>query len=290
MKAYLYNEMKKANQPAVTVVLTIFDRLDYFDEQLAAINAQSVPADIWVDYTVLRPEELNKVLERYPQLKFSIRWNQNLKYHGRFNYALNADTPYIFICDDDIIPGPKYFEHCIATLKETGDALLTAYGVILDPDEHGYNPARKEGYKSMNKAPLKVDMAGQSMFFPTKLLKYLNQEPPLTRENGEDLHFSYMLQKYAGVPVIVPAHLPNEPDKWGCDPIKGELYGEDDKATWKKTNHVPIRDKIVNTYRKDGWVLVGLDRSRGESTWRRLKSLVRLFRKKLTFVSKGRGF
>ena len=112
----------------------------------------------------------------------------------------------------------------------------------------------------------------------------------MTRENGEDLHFSYMLQKYADVPVIVPAHLPNEPDKWGCDPIKGELYGEDDKATWKKTNHVPIRDKIVNTYRKDGWVLVGLDRSRGESTWRRLKSLVRLFRKKLTFVSKGRGF
>ena len=261
--------------PLVTVVLTIFDRLDYFEEQLAAIKAQSVPVDIWVDYTVLRPEEMMSVLERFPDLKFSIHWNQNLKYHGRFNYALNADTPYVFICDDDIIPGQRYLEHCIETLRITGDALLTAYGVILDPDEMGYRPARKEGYKSMNPHPLKVDMAGQSMFFPTRLLKYLNQEPPLSRENGEDLHFSYMLQKHAKIPVIVPAHLPHEPDKWGCDPVKGELYGEDDKATWKKSNHVPIRDFIVDTYRKDGWNLVGLERTIGESVWRRIKSQTR---------------
>ena len=261
--------------PQVTVILTIYDRLDYFDEQLAAIKAQSVPTDIWVDYTVLRPEEMMSVLERFPELKFSIRWTQNLKYHGRFNYALNADTAYVFICDDDIIPGPRYLEHCIETLESTGEALLTSYGVILDPDELGYRPAKKEGYKSMNPLPLKVDMAGQSMFFPTRLLKYLNQEPPLSRENGEDLHFSYMLQKYAQVPVVVPAHFPDQPDKWGCDPVKGELYGEDEKATWKKANHVPIRDHIVDTYRKDGWKLVGLERSVLTSSKKKLKSRLR---------------
>ena len=274
--------MSNQNGAEVTVILTIFDRFDYFKEQLESIQAQSVSVDIWVDYTVLRREEMEGILATYPDLKFSIRWNQNLKYHGRFNYALNADTPYVFICDDDIIPGPKYLEHCIETLNKLGDALLTSYGVILDPDEKGYVPARKEGYKSMNIEPVQVDMAGQSMFMKTEYLRFLNAEPPLTRENGEDLHFSFMLQKYGGIPVYAPAHNPEEPDKWGCDPEKGELYGEDDKATWKKSDHVPIRDSIVNTYRKNGWRLVGLNRTRKESMIKKLKSrlrpLIRLIR------------
>jgi hypothetical protein len=32
---------------------------------------------------------------------------------------------------------------------------------------------------------------------------------------GEDMHFSYMLQKYAGIPTIVPPHPKSDKSLWG---------------------------------------------------------------------------
>lgn len=239
----------------VTVILNIYKRKKYFQKQIESIKNQTLPVDIWVDFTPQSKEDLF-LIDEYPDLKFTIRWNQNLKFHGRFNYGLNADTEYIFVCDDDIIPGPKYLEHCVETMEKYGDSLLTTYGVILNPKVNGYNLLSKAGWHTMNENPVIVDMAGHSWFFKKKYLKYLNYEEPISRENGEDLHFSYMLKKYANIPVIVPSHKSSEPDKLGCDPNLGNVYGADEHATWKKSNHIPIRNKIVQTYRKDGWKLV----------------------------------
>ena len=239
----------------VTVILNVYKRKEYFKQQVESIKNQTIPVDIWVDFTPQSKDELS-LIDEFPDLKFSIRWNQNLKYHGRFNYALNADTEYIFVCDDDIIPGKDYLKHCIETMEKYGDCLLTTYGVILNPKSNGYNVLSRIGWHSMNDTPKIVDMAGHSWFFKKKHLKYLNYEEPITRDNGEDLHFSYMLKKYAGIPIIVPAHNKNEPDKLGCNPVLGNKFGMDEHSTWKKSNHIPLRNKIVETYRKDGWKLV----------------------------------
>ena len=133
----------------VTVILNIYKRIGYFRQQVESIRNQTTPVDIWVDFTPQSIDDLNLINE-YPDIKFSIRWNQNLKFHGRFNYALNADTEYIFICDDDIIPGPKYLEHCIETMETHGDSLLTTYGVILDPKTNAYTLLNKAGWHTMN--------------------------------------------------------------------------------------------------------------------------------------------
>lgn len=239
----------------VTVILNVYKRKKYLKQQVESILNQSIPVDIWVDFTPQSKEDLS-LIDEYPNLKFSVRWNQNLKFHGRFNYALNADTEYIFVCDDDIIPGPNYLKHCINTMEQYGDSLLTTYGVILNPNKNNYSVIKREGWHSMNVNPVKVDMAGHSWFFKKKYLKYLNYEDPISRDNGEDLHFSYMLHKYAKIPIIVPSHNRKEPDKLGCDPKLGSVYGMDEHSTWKKSNHIPIRNKIVQTYRKDGWKLV----------------------------------
>ncbi len=239
----------------VTVILNIYKRSEYFKQQVESLKNQTVPVDIWVDFTPQSKNDLNLIYE-YPDLKFSIRWNQNLKYHGRFNYALNAETDYIFVCDDDIIPGKDYLKHCIETMEKNGDCLLTTYGVVLNPKSNKYSVLRRVGWHSMNSNPTEVDMAGHSWFFKKKYLKYLNYEEPITRDNGEDLHFSYMLKKYVNLPIIVPSHNMSEPNKLGCDPILGNKFGMDKHATWKKSNHIPLRNKIVEKYRKDGWKLV----------------------------------
>jgi len=239
----------------VTVILNVYKRKEYFSKQLESIINQTVSTDIWVDFTPQSKEDLT-LLDEYPDIKFSIRWNQNLKFHGRFNYALNSDTEYVFVCDDDIIPGPEYLQHCIETMEKYGDSLLTTYGVILNPLRNGYSVSKRVGWHSMNENPERVDMAGHSWFFKKKYLKFLNYEEPLSRDNGEDLHFSYMLKKYANIPIIVPSHKLTEPKKLGCDPKLGNLYGMDKHSTWRKSNHIPLRNEIVKTYRKDGWKLI----------------------------------
>jgi len=239
----------------VTVVLNLFKRKKYFRKQVESIRNQSIPCDIWVDFTPQTRADMS-IIDEYPDLKFSVRLNQNLKYHGRFNYALNADTKYVFICDDDIIPGSKYIEHCISTMEKIGDCVLTTYGVLLDPTKNDYSVLHRIGWNSMNDVPTPVDMAGHSWFFPKKLLKYLNYEDPITRDNGEDLHFSYMVQKHAKRLIVVPVHDSSKPETLGCIPRYGIEYGQDEHSTWRKSNHLPLRNKIVETYRNDGWKFI----------------------------------
>lgn len=236
----------------VTVILNVYKRKEYLKRQIESIKNQTVPVDIWIDFTPQSKEDLS-LIDEYPDIKFSIRWNQNLKFHGRFNYALNADTEYIFICDDDILPGKEYLKHCIQTMNDIGDCVLTTFGVCLDPNIDGYRTVKIDGWRSLNKQPVQVDMAGHSWFFKKKYLKYLNYEEPLTRDNGEDLHFSYMVQKYGKIPIIVPTHDEEYPEKLGSEPNISMMMGSDKNATYLKKDHQSLRSMIVKEYKKDGW-------------------------------------
>ena len=95
--------------------------------------------------------------------------------------------------------------------------------------------------------PRQVDMAGQSWFMKKSTLKYIAYEEPYSWENGEDLHFSYMLKKYTNIPIKVASHKQDEPQNWSNDPAMG-YRGRDEVATWKQSNHKPIRDKAVDYY------------------------------------------
>ncbi len=233
----------------VTTILNCYKRPQYLLEQIENIQNQTVESDIWVDYTFTEKPMFNMLPEftKYlpDDIKFTYR-RHNLYHIGRFFYALNAQTKYVFICDDDQMPGKEYLQQCI-DIVEAKDSIITAYGVNFANGFQGYTPTSKHGWMFPNQEIETVDMAGQSWFMKKSTLKYIAYEEPYSYLNGEDLHLSYMAKKHGNIPCIVAPHRVDNPDKWSNNPLY-RYRGDDDVATWKLSNHKPIRDKAVNYY------------------------------------------
>lgn len=109
----------------ITAIMTGYDRPQYLQEQLKAIREQSVPPeDIMLWYNQ------GTTPQAPPSGIKTILCNHNFKYHGRFALALLAKTEYVAIFDDDTIPGPKWFEQCLSTMK-THEGILGTAGIRL---------------------------------------------------------------------------------------------------------------------------------------------------------------
>lgn len=248
----------------VTTILTVFKRPDLLDIQIKRLQEQTISTDIWIDITVneiTNSDKVSEIINKYPNYRYNIHWNQNLYHIGRFYYAMNVQTDFVFILDDDQLPGKNYIKHCIDTQKKIGDSILTGYGVILNRND-GYYSNISYGWQSVglreieNEIPMEVDMAGHSWFFPKRVTKYITYEDPPSIKNGEDLHFSYTCQKYGNVPVFVASHMKNSPENWSSSPTHSMSFGNDSVATWRLSNHQPLRHEAVRQYVSNGWKLV----------------------------------
>jgi GT2 family glycosyltransferase len=228
----------------VTTILNCYKRPQYLLEQIINIRKQTVESDIWVDYTLV--DGVSKV--RVPSDVAVTYRNHNLYHIGRFFYALNAQTEYVFICDDDQMPGRRYLQKCIE-IVEQNDCIVTAYGLKFG-DIPGYNPVAKHGWMFPNQNIETVDMAGQSWFMKKSTLKYIAYEEPYSWVNGEDLHLSYMAKKYGNIPCVVAPHRVDNPEEWSNNPLY-RYRGDDSVATWKTSNHKSIRDEAVNYYERN---------------------------------------
>lgn len=258
--------MERSNK--ITVVLNGFRRADNLNEQLEALNNQTIKPDeilLWYnnpgDGTDPNYEIGTKIPVAYCNYNFGV-W-------ARFYFAMNAKNPYICVFDDDTIPGKRWLENCLETMK-THEGLLGSIGVLypnpLPPErssyyEHylrfGWVPAGN------NDVPVQVDLVGHSWFFKKEWLSYMVRELPDPKYNtcGEDMHFSYMLQKYANIPTYVPPHPRDNKELWGS--IKGGEYGGDAVSLWE-TNQASIEGvpfkELMNQYFKEqrlkGWKLV----------------------------------
>jgi hypothetical protein len=80
---------------------------------------------------------------------------------------------------------------------------------------------------------------GHSWFFKKEWLSDYWRELPDPKYDicGEDMHFSYMLQKYKNLPTFVPPHPKDDMEMWGS--IKGSEYGGDSNSLWE-TNQPTI--------------------------------------------------
>ena len=57
-----------------------------------------------------------------------------------------------------------------------------------------------------------VDLVGHAWFLKKPMLRFMWAEEPVSWENGEDIHLSYMALKHGGLGTYVPAHPEGEPD------------------------------------------------------------------------------
>lgn len=251
----------------ITVILNGYRR-QYLNEQLAALEAQTIKPDeilLWYNYPGDDIEMNADVGSKIP----AAYCNYNFGVWARFAFALNAKNPYVCIFDDDTIPGKKWLENCINTMK-THEGLLGTVGLqYIDPlpaDKSSYyEPYIRYGWPvgGNNEETKQVDLVGHSWFFKKVWLSYFWRELPNAKYNncGEDMHFSHMLQKYANINTFVPPHPISDKEMWGS--IKGAEYGGDSDSLWENNtpnqNGVPFKyamNEYFHKQREAGWKFV----------------------------------
>lgn len=240
----------------ITAILNGYKRPDFLSEQLEAINNQTIkPKEImmWKNGDTPFPQHLLDNMS-------TASCNKNLGVWARFAYALNAKTEYICIFDDDTIPGNRWFENCLETMK-THEGLLGTIGLIFT-NKYKYESFRIGWDYINNVTPQRVDIVGHAWFFKREWLStYWRELPSVEFFNsignnficGEDLHFSFMLQKYLNLNTYVPPHPPDDKSLWGS--LKGWELGVEKHAISLNFHGSGINEYYVNAV-KNGFKLI----------------------------------
>ena len=239
----------------ISVILNVYKRPHTLEKQIDAIKNQSIPIKsenihVWYnDGGVEQYQPIDKEIKTY-------NCNWNTKFWGRFTIPLMLETEYIAMFDDDIVPQKDWLKNCLETIKNPETCgILGGSGVILK--NKSYVPFDKVGWNAQHLNITKqVDLVGHAWFFKQEWSKYLWYEKPSTWNNGEDIMFSYLAQKYGNINTFVPPHPDSNINLWSCDFKLGNEYGSDVNASWIKGGHYGERDNVCIYCINNGWKTV----------------------------------
>jgi len=239
----------------ISVILNVYKRPYTLERQIEAIMNQSVS---------IKPENIHVWYNKCDAVQYfpkdanikTYACNWNTKFFGRFTLPLLIRTPYVAMFDDDTIPQKDWFKNCLETIEKPDfNGILGGSGVVLH--QKSYIPSSKIGWNSQHlDIPARVDLVGHAWFFRQEWAKYLWYEEPHSWDNGEDIMFSYLAQKYGGINTFVPPHPENNKDLWSSDWNVGNELGGDDNASFKIGNHYTERDNICIHCINNGWKTV----------------------------------
>ena len=233
------------------------------NRQIEAILDQTIgvePEDIHVWYNpsgVFQDIPKNRKVNTYAS-----SWNT--KFFGRFTIPMLCRTDYIAVFDDDNIPMPGWFESCLNVInEEETNGILGGVGItILSKETYKKSgvtrlPIENTGWNGYHlDETVRVDYVGQTWFFRREWAKYMWWEDPVTWDNGEDIMFSYLSQKYGGINTFVPPHPEGVPEIWSTDFKTAWDAGRDSNASWRKKGHTPTRDLVHLHCIDNGWKTV----------------------------------
>jgi len=241
----------------ISVILNVYKRGFTLDKQIEAIKNQTIKInseDIHVWYNEseeVQPLPTDKNVKVY-------KCNYNTKFWGRFLIPLICKTKYIAIFDDDIIPGERWLENCLSSIKEK-DGIYGGSGIITNGTN--YHPHTKVGWNGSHLNDIcEVDLVGHAWFFKKEYGKFMWEDEPISWDNGEDIFFSYIAQKN-NLKTYVPKHPENDISLWSNNREKSKTNGVDwgnDKNAHSLTNssHYKIRNEIVEVLKHKGWNLI----------------------------------
>lgn len=239
----------------ITVILNVYKRPYMLEEQIKAIKNQSIPINSENIHIWYNDSDVQQFLPNDEKIKtYECSWNT--KFWGRFMIPLLVDTEYIAIFDDDTIPQKDWFKNCLETINNPNtNGILGGIGVILDGK--GYRKNHKIGWNAAHSNNTEqVDLVGHAWFFRQEWSKYIWYEKPFSWNNGEDIMFSYLAQKYGGINTYVPKHPENQTNLWCNDLEIGQRIGSDENASWLKSNHYQDRENICIYCINNGWKTV----------------------------------
>lgn len=255
----------------ITVILNGYKRKENLTEQYRALQNQTIkPSETLLWYNSPEEGDYNYELGRHIPVAYC---NYNFGVWARFAFALLAKSEYVCIFDDDTIPGSKWLENCYSTMQQH-EGLLGTVGLLYtnpSPAESVYcsyyEPYVRYGWPNPTEEVKQVDLVGHSWFFKKEWLQDYWREIPSPKYNlcGEDMHFSYILQKYTGLNTYVPPHPVGDREMWGS--LRGDSYGADEHSLWENNkvaiNGVPFRHAMNEFFikqRRKGWRLVNESR------------------------------
>jgi len=238
----------------ITVILNGYRRPHALKAQIDALARQTVSPDTVMFWQNKDSDEKFD----YSLLQSCIVTvsNANFGVWARFAYALNATTEYVCVFDDDTIPGSKWLENCLDTIEKQ-EGLLGTIGVIFK--DENYISYDRHGWANPNEETKQVDIVGHSWFFKREWLGAFWRDAPVpeSRICGEDMHFSYSIQKHLGLGTFVPPHPKDDQEMWGSNPSLAFQYGVDKNAI-SVNHHASAFGKALKTTIDKGFKLLEL--------------------------------
>jgi GT2 family glycosyltransferase len=117
--------------------------------------------------------------------------------------------------------------------------------------DHSYATATKHGWHEPRIETVAVDLVGHAWFLRTEWIHYLFAERATLGTNGEDIELAARAMRMAGIPCYCPPHPPRDMSFWGS--TRGDEFGNDEHASFRRSDHVPERDHIVRSEIAKGW-------------------------------------
>ena len=237
------------NDISITAILHCYHP-HIIHEQMKALREQTIPPTqiiIWNDDKDYEfPEEI-----RTDATIIIINCNKDMKIWSRFASGLITNTECIAIFDHDIIPGRKWFENCLTTMKQV-NGLLGTIGWRFHHNSQQYRFEKRIGWDGPNYETREVDMASHAYFFKREWL------PELFRVGSRYSHLSLSAERislfYAfqqiGIKVFIPPHPPLDYDMYGNHPEKAVQYGCDPDSSW--ITDITL-DEVLRCYRGKGF-------------------------------------
>jgi hypothetical protein len=234
----------------VDIIINTYKRHDLLDRQVSALRAQSIPIGeiyVWNNGEKIIDEIQNVHVINSPK---------NFGVWSRFFFAMNCESEYIAIFDDDTVPGERYFENCLNCF----DDFPGIYGTrgLRFLSNNRYAPYHQYGWMEPNEKLVEVDIVGHNWFFRKEWLPHFFHGIDLDKRNslaGEDIHLSFSLQCQLGVKTYVPPHPLSDQEMWGSLPEYANEYGKSADAISFKSDALSRFDAEVQKVCDKGFSL-----------------------------------
>jgi glycosyltransferase involved in cell wall biosynthesis len=197
----------------VTAVVRVSRSTGSLERQVAAIRQQTVPpAEIWAVATgpaIPDPDGFGSLgLDRiivegtsdWPALPYAV--------------AQAAPTEYVCVFDGGVVPGRRWFENCLTTMRRSCGILGTIGHTFTGPLPGNGAPYPSSLYPSDQ--VLEVDFVRRARFLRPCWLSALFAEPPTYPAAGVDVVLGARAWRLLGVRCFIPRQPAAEPDLWGC--------------------------------------------------------------------------
>jgi hypothetical protein len=237
----------------------VYGRQENFLNQIRSLSNQIIPPKEIIVFIDKHPSKNSDDVIKYCEENNiqSVSVNKNIGVWGRFSIALLSRYNNIFILDDDIVPGKRWFKNCLEEL-DNRKSVVGGVGVCFNANTFDYNVKYRIGWVNPELNKIHADVVGHcwgaKREFFEKFWRETNNHHKSSK-SGEDIHFSRLAQKY-NYEIIVPLHGKN-PENWAN--INGVDFGTNDEALSLDPSAILRMSKNLKIAREKGFKYLSED-------------------------------